>query len=117
MFAHRTSCSPEDHYEGIFIYVKSKSSSEEQKYLLKIMIRCNLARLMGEKKIKISDLARDTGINRGTLTRLYYETTERVELDVLDKLCVYFSVSVGEFLEHVQGDDVPSKEIAPFEKS
>lgn len=117
MFAHRTSCSPIDHYEGIFIYVKSKSPTEAQKHLLKIMIRCNLARLMGEKKIKISDLARDTGINRGTLTRLYYETTERVELDVLDKLCVYFSVSVGEFLEHVQGDDVPSKEIAPFEKS
>lgn len=66
------------------------------------MIRCHLARLMGEKKIKISDLARDTGINRGTLTRLYYETAERVELDVLDTLCGYFSVSVGEFLERAE---------------
>lgn len=65
------------------------------------MINCNLARLMGEKKIKISDLSRETGVNRGTLTRLYYETAERVELDVLDKLCEYFSVGVGEFLERV----------------
>lgn len=69
------------------------------------MIRCNLARLMGDKKIKISDLARDTGINRGTLTRLYYETAERVELDVLDTLCGYFSVTVGEFLERSEAPD------------
>ena len=43
------------------------------------MIRCHFARLLGERKLKISDVARDTGINRGTLTRLYYETAERLE--------------------------------------
>lgn len=66
------------------------------------MIRCNFARLLGERKLKISDVARDTGINRGTLTRLYYETTERVELDVLDKLCDYFKVDLSELIERVQ---------------
>lgn len=63
------------------------------------MIRCHFARLMGERKLKISDVARDTGINRGTLTRLYYETAERVELDVLDKLCSYFKIDLPELLE------------------
>ena len=48
------------------------------------MIKCHLSRLLGERKLKISDVTRDTGINRGTLTRLYHETAERVELDVLD---------------------------------
>ena len=65
------------------------------------MIRCHFARLLGERKLKISDVARDTGINRGTLTRLYYETAERVELDVLDKLCRYFGVEVSDLLERV----------------
>jgi len=65
------------------------------------MIRCHFARLLGERKLKISDVARDTGINRGTLTRLYYETAERVELDVLDKLCDYFSVEVSQLLEKI----------------
>lgn len=65
------------------------------------MIRCHFARLLGERKLKISDVARDTGINRGTLTRLYYETAERVELDVLDKLCDYFGVEVSDLLERV----------------
>lgn len=65
------------------------------------MIRCNFARLLGERKLKISDVARDTGINRGTLTRLYYETAERLELDVLDQLCDYFGIDLPELIERV----------------
>lgn len=64
------------------------------------MIKCNLSRMMGERKMKISDLSRDTGINRGTITRLYQETAERVELDVLDKICSYLDCSVGDLLEY-----------------
>jgi len=63
------------------------------------MIRCHFARLLGERKLKISDVARETGINRGTLTRLYYETAERVELDVLDKLCDFFGVDLPALIE------------------
>lgn len=63
------------------------------------MIRCHFARLLGERKLKIADVARDTGINRGTLTRLYYETAERVEIDVLDTLCDYFGIDLPELLE------------------
>ena len=63
------------------------------------MIRCHFARLLGERKLKISDVARDTGINRGTLTRLYHETSERIELDVLDQLCDYLGIDLPELLE------------------
>lgn len=68
------------------------------------MIHCHFARLLGERKLKISDVARDTGINRGTLTRLYYETAERVELEVLDKLCEYFGVDVSDLLERITAE-------------
>ncbi|MEY8198637.1 MAG: helix-turn-helix transcriptional regulator [Colwellia sp.] len=63
------------------------------------MIKCNLSRLMGEKKLKISDVAKDTGINRGTITRLYHETAVRVDLEVLEKLCVYLECEINELLE------------------
>jgi putative transcriptional regulator len=63
------------------------------------MIKCHLSRLLGERKLKISDVARDTGINRGTLTRLYYETAERIELVVVEDLCRYLNIEVGELLE------------------
>lgn len=65
------------------------------------MVKCNLSRIMGEKKLKISDLSRDTGINRGTLTRLYQETAERVELDVLDKLCSHLNCEIGDLLQRM----------------
>lgn len=71
------------------------------------MIRCHFARLLGERKLKIADVARETGINRGTLTRLYYETAERVEIDVLDKLCDYFGVDLPELLERTEGRGEP----------
>lgn len=66
------------------------------------MIKCNLSRIMGEKKLKISDVARDTGINRGTLTRLYQETAERIDLDVMDQLCAYLNCEVGELFERLE---------------
>lgn len=75
------------------------------------MIRCHFARLMGERKLKIADVARDTGINRGTLTRLYYETAERIELEVLDQLCDYFQVEISALLERVEPDKVSAQQV------
>lgn len=63
------------------------------------MIKCNLSRLMGEKKLKISDVSKDTGINRGTITRLYHETAVRVDFEVLEKLCIYLGCNIGDLLE------------------
>ena len=65
------------------------------------MIKCHLSRIMGEKKLKIADVARDTGINRGTITRLYQETAVRVEFDVLEQLCAYLGCEIGDLLELV----------------
>jgi putative transcriptional regulator len=65
-----------------------------------IVIKCRLSSLLGDRKLKIADVARDTGINRGTLTRLYHETAERIELDVLDKLCEYFGCEVQDLLRY-----------------
>jgi len=69
------------------------------------MIKCHLSRVMGERKLKISDLCRDTGINRGTITRLYHETAQRVELEVLDRLCEYFRCDVCDLFERAVGPD------------
>ncbi|MCL9774072.1 helix-turn-helix domain-containing protein [Vibrio methylphosphonaticus] len=65
------------------------------------MLKCHLSKIMGERKLKISDVARDTGINRGTITRLYNETATRVELEVIDTLCGYFEITVAELFERI----------------
>lgn len=71
------------------------------------MIKCHLSRLMGERKLKISDVARDTGLHRNTITLLYQETATRLDLDAMEALCRYFSVPVGELFEFL--DTGPNK--------
>lgn len=63
------------------------------------MVKCHLARLMGERKMKIMDVARETGLHRNTVTLLYKETAQRIELDAIEKLCHLFECSVGDLLE------------------
>ena len=63
------------------------------------MIRCNLSRMMGEHKLNIADVARETGLNRNTVTLLYKETATRVDLDAVERLCKLFSCKVGDLFE------------------
>ena len=69
------------------------------------MIKCNLSALLGARKLKLADVIRDTGINRSTLTRLYHETTTRIDYETLETLCKYLKCDVGDFLKIVENSD------------
>ncbi len=68
------------------------------------MIKCHLSRLMGEHKLKIADVARETGLHRNTVTLLYDETAARVDLEAINRLCAFFKIGVGDLLEHLPDD-------------
>lgn len=63
------------------------------------MIRCHLARMMGEHKMRIADVARETGLSRATITLLYKETAQKIDIEALDKLCRLFECEVADMLE------------------
>jgi len=65
------------------------------------MIRCHLSRLMGERKLKVVDVANLTGLHRNTVTLLYNETAVRVDIEAIDKLCELFGISVGDLFERI----------------
>lgn len=65
------------------------------------MIKCHLAKLMGEHKLKVIDVANRTGLNRNTISLLYKETAVRVDLDAIDRLCDLFQCDVGDLFEKV----------------
>ena len=71
------------------------------------MVKCNLSTIMGRHKLKIADVARDTGLHRNTVSLLYKEEANRVELDAIEKLCRYFNCSISDLFEIV--DDEPSQ--------
>ena len=70
-----------------------------------IMINNNFSTMLGERLLKISKIAEDTGISRTTLTSLYYRRSSLISLGVLDKLCGYLGCKVGDILEFEPGDD------------
>lgn len=61
------------------------------------MLRCNLALLLAERGLKISKVAKDTGISRTTLTALTNSTSQGVQLETIDKLCMYLKTDVSSF--------------------
>ena len=71
------------------------------------MIKCHLSRLMGERKLKIADVARENGLHRNTITLLYDETAARVDLVTIEGLCQLFHCGVGELFEYIPGRREP----------
>jgi putative transcriptional regulator len=51
--------------------------------------------------MNIADVHRETGLNRTTISNLYYERSQRVEMEALEKLCALFKCGVGELLEYL----------------
>jgi len=65
------------------------------------MIRCRLSILMGQKRLRIADVARLTGLNRSTISALYRDRATRVDLPAIDRLCALFECSVDALLERI----------------
>jgi len=65
------------------------------------MIRCHLSKLMGERKVKIIGVARETGISRNMISSLYYENAKRIDLESLDALCRYFQCQPAALFEYI----------------
>ena len=68
------------------------------------MILCNLAGIMGERRLKISKVAADTGISRTTLTALYYDFGKGIQFETANALCEYLEIDMGELFIFVPFD-------------
>ena len=64
-------------------------------------IKVHLGRLLGERKLRASEVARKTGINKNTLSSLYNEKISGMRFDTLEKLCKFLNCSIGELIEYV----------------
>ncbi|OGH99891.1 MAG: Cro/Cl family transcriptional regulator [Candidatus Melainabacteria bacterium GWF2_37_15] len=65
------------------------------------MLKNNLSKLMGERRISIAELQRLTGLGRTTLTRLYYNRTGTISFNTIEKLCNALECNTQELLEHI----------------
>jgi putative transcriptional regulator len=72
---------------------------------------------MGERKLKIIDVARETGLHRNTVTLLYNETAARVDLEAIDKLCGFSaspSVNYSNACQMRTASPRPGEDVSPL---
>lgn len=60
------------------------------------MVVCKLPILLAERKMRVADLIRGTGINKTTLHKLYNGELTRIDLDTIDRICEYLDIQVGD---------------------
>ena len=68
------------------------------------MIVNHLPTLLAERRLKVADAVRATGVSKTTLHKIYNDQSSRIDFDTIDKLCEYLEVEVGEIFEYVKED-------------
>lgn len=75
------------------------------------MIRFRLKELIAEKefqegrRITLDEIAKATYIHRTTLSKVSNQKGYNTTTEVLDKLCDYFQVSLGQLAEHIKDEN------------
>ena len=65
------------------------------------MVKIHLSKLLGEKRWTQADLARKTGIRPNTISEIYNELIERINIDHIDKICNVLECDVCDLMEHI----------------
>jgi putative transcriptional regulator len=74
------------------------------------MLRIRFKELVAEKefqenrRITLEEIAKVTGIHRTTLSKVSNHKGYNTTIDVLDKLCEYFNVQIGELAEYISSN-------------
>ena len=63
------------------------------------MIVCNLPVSLAERRMKVADVARETGMSKTTLHKLYNGQSTRIDFETIEKLCLLLNVEVGDLLK------------------
>ncbi|HCI76394.1 MULTISPECIES: helix-turn-helix domain-containing protein [Psychrobacter] len=70
------------------------------------MILCNLPVLLAERRMKVADLIRMTGISKSTVHKIYNEQTSRIDFDTMDKICEALDIEVGDLFTYVPNESL-----------
>lgn len=65
------------------------------------MVINRLSIILGEKRLKVSQVHRGTGIDSKTLLNLYHDNTTGIKFQTLNKLCEYLNIQPGDLLVFV----------------
>lgn len=65
------------------------------------MIKIHLSKILGEKRLTQAELSRLTGIRPNTISEIYNELIERINIDHLDLICETLNCSISDLIEYI----------------
>ena len=67
-------------------------------------IHCRLSTLLGEKRIKMAELSRMTGVSKTTINAMYHDRVRKIDYGVLERICKALDCGLSDILEYVEED-------------
>ena len=62
------------------------------------MIKNNFPVILAEKRLRVADVVRATGMSKSTLHKLYNDESSRIDFNTINQLCEFLDVQVGDYL-------------------
>lgn len=62
-------------------------------------LKNNMRVILAKKRLKVADVARETGLSKSTLTALYYERSKNPTFETLQKVADFLEVTIDDLLE------------------
>ena len=69
------------------------------------MILSKFPVILAEKKLRVADVVRATGMSKSTLHKLYNEDSSRIDFNTVNELCKFLDVQVGDLFVYVPDDE------------
>ncbi len=63
------------------------------------MIKNRLSLILGEQRMRVSELSKLTGISQNALNKIYHNKTKGVDFDTLNKICNVLNCNSQELFE------------------
>lgn len=67
-------------------------------------IHCRLSTLLGERRIKMAELSRMTGVSKTTINAMYHDRVRKIDYGVLERICKALDCGLSDILEYVEED-------------
>lgn len=65
------------------------------------MIKNRLSIILGEQRMRVSELSQLTGISQNALNKIYHNKTKGIDFDTLNKLCTALDRNSQEIFEFI----------------
>lgn len=65
------------------------------------MIKNRVSLLMGDKRLKIAEVAKMTGLSYNAVSNIYYDKTTNIDFETLDKLCYALECNTNDIFKYI----------------